>query len=215
MTHFRRRLTNMYINEAIRKNMEHGTSNVITINTDRSCINCGKTGSVGKNSFCLACVADSVKFKIPKEHDFDAENTDFMAAPEIADIGRKLIKTYDEEFHQINFADIGYFWKKKGGKNKLGQCQKPTGLLKHFSEMDFIVWLAADHCQFNNYYQITALVFHELKHAGYNPENGEYEIKTHDFEGFNSEVEIFGAWKRDIVAMQKAFADAVQPKLFD
>ena len=167
----------------------------------------------------MICTSNSVRFQAPKEEEFEQQETDFIIAPEVAGIGRKLIRTYDEEFHRIAFAEIGYFWKKKGGKTagkrKLGQCQKPTGLLRHFSEMDFIVWIAADHCRFINYYQITALVFHELKHAGYNPENDEYEIKTHDFEGFNSEIEIFGAWKSDIAAMQKAFAGAEQPKLFE
>lgn len=198
---------------------EEKTRLAINIDAATSCVLCRSSGRIEKGFFCLKCTSGSVGFKVPKEHEFEQEESEFIVSPEIAVIGRTLIKNYDEDFHQINFAEIGYFWKKKGGKtggkNKSGQCQKPTGLLKHFSEMDFIVWLAADHCQFNNYYQITALVFHELKHAGYNPENGEYEIKTHDFEGFNREVEIFGAWKRDTAAIQKAFADAVQPKLFE
>jgi hypothetical protein len=53
--------------------------------------------------------------------------------------------------------------------------------------------------------QIKALVFHELKHAGYDIEKGEYATVSHDFEGFAREVEMFGDWRSDIVRMRRAF----------
>lgn len=189
-------------------------------NGERNCASCGVSGISEISGFCPACAAVGIKFEIPKEHEF--EEHEYLIAPELAAIASRLIKTYDD-FSPVAFADFTYLftylWKltggKTGGKNKLGACQKPSGLLKHYAETDFIIWLAADHCFRYNEYQITALIFHELKHAGYNPENGKYEIITHDFEGFNREVEIFGAWKSDVYALGNAFKTASQPNLFE
>jgi hypothetical protein len=150
-------------------------------------------------------------------YDDNGHQSDFLIAPDIADIGRKLIKAYPDDFGDIKSAEIDYFWKRKGGthggRDVLGKLQKPTGILEFYSKRNFIMFLGADNCMLLNHFQITALVFHELKHAGWDPEKG-YEVLSHDFEGFEREVEIFGHWKNDIKRMARAFKAVDQPGLF-
>jgi hypothetical protein len=152
---------------------------------------------------------DSFRFRVPRESDFEEQEADFLPAPELREIGQKLIAEYEGDFPFLHTATITYLWKKKGGKSggkdTLGKCQRPSGLLKHFSEVDFVVWLGADNCAHFSRKQIKALVFHELKHAGYDIEKGEYATVSHDFEGFAREVEVFGDWRSDIVRMRRAF----------
>jgi hypothetical protein len=192
--------------------------NTISVNLDARCILCGDEGAA-QNHFCLRCTADSALLKVPLPHEFrtdEGRDIDFLLSPELALIGRKLIDRYDEDFEHIAQLEIDYFWKKtgggSGGKNKLGECKKVSGTEKYYSQKDFLIWVAADNCFSFNYYQFTALVFHELLHAHAVP--GKTEIRGHDFEGFGREVQIFGIWKTDIQMMDVAFRTAFQPGLF-
>ncbi len=200
------------------KNGDGNRRNVIEINTDKKCARCGGNGATSATGVCLDCVSRNLRFDVPRQNEFLNEGADFLEAAPVAVIGRKLIKKYDEDFGDIRNAEIIYLWKKKGGsgggKNVLGKCQKPSGLLSHFTEADYIIWLAADNCLGLTEFQITALVFHELKHAFYNKQENKYETRSHDFEGFGKEVEIFGNWKSDITAMGASFKRAEQLKLF-
>ena len=196
------------------------TNNVISINTDNFCALCGESGAMD-NRLCLSCSVIKNEFKVPRPADFFDDlgrEIDYILAPELARIGRNLIANYQEDFGIIADADIDYFWKRQGGasggKNTLGKCKKVSGELKYYSNMDFLVWLAADHCFSLKVFELTALVFHELKHAYRNQANGKYEIKAHDLEVFNREIEIFGAWKVDIAETKLSFDNAVQAKLF-
>ena len=110
---------------------------------------------------------------------------------------------------------IDYFWKRKGGqragKGVFGKTQKPSGLLKHYSNSDFIIWLAADHCRNAGYNrkQIEALVFHELQHVGTDEDEDSGAtspvLVAHDFEGFVSEIREYGMWDADAQAIGRAF----------
>ncbi len=192
--------------------------NEIKIDLERRCILCGDEGATG-NHFCLRCSADSLNLKVPLPHEFrndDGFDIDFLLSAELAQIGRRLIRHYEEDFHHLAELEIDYFWKKTGGgaggKNTLGKCKKVSGTEKYYSQKDFLIWVAADNCYQFNYYQFTALIFHELCHA--HSVAGKTEIRNHDFEGFGREVLLFGSWKSDIVMMDVAFKLAFQPKLF-
>lgn len=194
----------------------------VTSSSDRAvCILCGASGTT-QNHFCLECSTHSLNLEKPKPEDFfDDKNRelDYLIAPELARMGRLLIAHYEDDFACLEETEIDYFWKRKGGKSGgndvLGKCVKVTGPLKFYSQKDFLIWLAADNCYHANYFQLTATVFHELKHAGKSIAEDKTELIGHDFEGFNREIEVFGSWRNNAFAMQKAFEKAFQPKLFE
>jgi len=156
-------------------------------------------------------------FRDPEDQDAEL---DFLPAPDLERIGSDLIGAYDELEHLARYR-IVYLWKAKGGKSqgkeKLGFCQKASGLAGYLSEATWIVWLAADNV---NAYQMTrrqveALTYHELSHAGEElTDEGETKamVNAHDWEGFNHEIERYGLWQDDLKLAEKAFR---QLPLFD
>jgi len=135
-------------------------------------------------------------------------------AHSLEEIGQTLIAR-EPDFSHLEQARIVYLWKRKGGNAKghakLGQCQKPSGLLLHFADCDFVVWLAADHLRERQYTakQIEAVVFHELNHAGYEEDEetgaGKYVIVGHDAEVFYSEITRYGTYKEDLQLLAGVF----------
>ncbi len=200
------------------ENQKDGILDFVSKAVEKNCFLCHRAGANTKG-FCRSCINSTAEFSIPREGQFESEQTDILQAPELKEIGEKLIAYFSKDFDSLNIAEIVYLWKKKGGnsggKERLGYCKKPSGELKFFAEADFLVVLGADNCEGLNRYQITARLFHELKHAGYNSEKGTFEIINHDWEGFGREVEIFGDWESDIGKMRRAFARSEQPNLFE
>jgi hypothetical protein len=112
------------------------------------------------------------------------------------------------KFKHLADATVHFLWKAKGGKSGgklvLGKCKKPSGELKFYSDADFVILFSADHChklRLKNY-QILALLYHELCHTA-KDENGNFTTVGHEFEGFNDELRLFGAWKPDAVEIVK------------
>jgi ssDNA-binding Zn-finger/Zn-ribbon topoisomerase 1 len=103
------------------------------------------------------------------------------------------------EFSYLADARIHFLWKAKGGKSGgrevWGKCKKPGGELAYYSDADYIILFSADHCFKNGLknWQILALLYHELKHTAVD-ENGNFTTVGHEFEGFNDELKLFGAW---------------------
>lgn len=146
-------------------------------------------------------------FAIPVAHEFGDE--DWLFAERIAPIAEELIANYPC-FQGLERLSIVYLWKRKGPEKPrrlLGKCQRPTGLLHYFCKADFVIWLAANNCQGLTAWQIEALVFHELKHAGLDDDGP--VLVPHDWEGFAEEIERYGLWKRDIEPIAKASAKAL------
>jgi hypothetical protein len=148
------------------------------------------------------------KFGVPDEKAFDLGG-EFLDAQGCDKIAEALIK--DRKcFESLREATIIYLWKKKGSekpKMVLGKCQRPSGLLGHFSGADFIIWFAANNCRGITRWQMEALIFHELKHA--RKEDGEAVTVPHDWEGFAEEIERYGLWKRDIQPIAAAISGAL------
>ncbi|HLJ26575.1 MAG TPA: putative metallopeptidase [Candidatus Angelobacter sp.] len=152
------------------------------------------------------------KFPVPSKHDFEVQG-DWIQASGCEKIAKALIESRASLAPLVD-ANIAYLWKASGGSRKgkviLGTCQRPSGLLRYFSAMDFVIWFGADNCRDSalDYWQMEALVFHELKHAGM-----EDEVPVslpHDFEGFAEEIRLYGLWKRDIVGIAKAVTESLK-----
>lgn len=144
------------------------------------------------------------QFPVPPDKSFEEIGDEFIPADNIGEIGQALIDKH-LCFESIREAKIIYLWKRKGSetpKMLLGKCQRPSGLLKHFSSADFIVFLCANNCRGLTRWQIEALTFHELKHAKIDDEKP--VTVPHDWEGFAEEIQRYGLWKRDIEPIAQA-----------
>jgi hypothetical protein len=132
---------------------------------------------------------------------------EYLNAPQLLIIGNRL-RTECSEFRHLEHARIEFLWKKAGGKSKgkarFGQCNKPSGMLAHYCPSEFIIWIAADHVReavFTNL-QLEALVYHEMKHCGFefDDKTGEqtWVLWPHDNELFLGELTRYGAWQPDL-----------------
>lgn len=147
---------------------------------------------------------------IPSEDAFgtDEDAIDYLPAPEIKRIADDLIERH-QRFAHLADVEIVYLWKAKGGKSgggdRLGYCAKQSGLVRHFSEAEWVVWLAADNCRLYvlSNRQIEALVYHELSHAGEN-KDGQPVVIGHDWEGFAHEIEAYGLWHPSLPSIGRA-----------
>jgi hypothetical protein len=142
---------------------------------------------------------------------------DFLEAPDIEQVAEML-----RERHNLpTEPTFAYRWKRKGGtssdKGVLGKCLKLSGPAKHFAGVDFLIWLAADHCRDRklDQGQYVNRVYHELLHAGveYDDETGNAKIvvRGHDFEEFADVLRDYGPWNDD---QADFLANAVQAPLW-
>lgn len=143
-------------------------------------------------------VTNAQRYEVPSEAELDGE---FTAAPDIERIAGELIARHRLTV-QAN-ATILYLWRDKGGRTQgkatYGKCSKASGLVRHFSEADAVIWLAADHLREAGATatEVEAVVFHELCHLAENAE-GELIVVGHDFQGFESELRHYGTTARDL-----------------
>jgi hypothetical protein len=170
-------------------------------------------------------ITAATRYPVPDESQFEDTATgkliDFLPAePAFDQIIAAMTEQYPELDHLKKFR-LGAVWKKVGGMSdgrpRYAKLVKVTGLLKHFCPFDFVVQISADNCSLARltYFQIEALIYHELKHSDikFDSETGETKSATigHDFEGFVDEAKRYGAWHPAAQRMKEAF----QPTLFD
>ena len=142
---------------------------------------------------------------------------DFLPAPDLERIADHLIDECKELEHLVDLRDEGklaYLWKQKGGsaggKAKLGTCTKASGLVGHYSQAIWVIWLAADWCNIFplTRRQVEAALYHELLHAGQKEDDNGIaipKVEPHDCEMFGAEVRRYGLWKEDLKLIARAF----------
>lgn len=137
-----------------------------------------------------------------------APHDDWREAPDVERIANLLIDKH-RRFRHLRRRAVAYRWKYEGGatggKATLGKCVKLSGVTKLYTDDVFLIWLAADHAHFFNLtaYQMEALIFHELCHAT-ETDKGQPAIAPHDATVFVAEIEEYGLWMKDLVALGKA-----------
>lgn len=145
---------------------------------------------------------------------------DFLPAPELYAVCVELINRFESQLSHLSNIALEVLWKKEGGKSKgrevWGRTQQASGLVAYYSEQAFIIWIAADHtaAQFFTDAMFQALLFHEMSHISWDPEEGKCSLRGHDFEGFVSELAAFGAWDLNLktMASQAQQLDLFGPK---
>lgn len=150
--------------------------------------------------------------RVPAASEF-GEDDDYFVSSALANRAKILTDRHPDLFDHLDRLSVTYLWRKEGGKSKglavFGKCTKPSGLLKLFSESNFVIWLAADHCR-DSYYgdaEIEQTLFHEMLHTGVSEpdENtgrgGGPQMQPHQLEIFHAEIETYGL---DAVILREA-----------
>jgi hypothetical protein len=139
------------------------------------------------------------------------EEVDFLPAPDLTQMADDLIEKH-ARLSVLTQITIHYLWKRQGGnvkgKTRFGQCQKPSGLLAHYSKADFVIWLAADNCRQSQFTreQVEPLLLHEMLHISQTlTDDGEvrWVIVGHDIEEFAYVVQTHGLWSWDLQRFQQ------------
>lgn len=157
---------------------------------------------------------EALLVRVPAAENFEMMGAEFVRDERLDDLAHALIAKWPE-LRWLDRWRVKVLWKRKGGKSAgdptLGRMTLASGLLKYFSDTDFIVWLGADHCRDREFqpYQIEALLFHELLHCAVKPGEDEEDdkptAKGHDAELFVGEIERYGAWMDNLKVVELAF----------
>lgn len=125
----------------------------------------------------------------------------FMEAPDLDEIAQRLMREFPTELRMAQPFDVKFLWRAKGSKVK-GQpvwatTQLTGGLNAYFAGTDFIILVAADSVGSHSFTfdQVRALVFHELKHIGVDPDSYRPKTVGHDVEMFYDELRHFPRWR--------------------
>ena len=123
---------------------------------------------------------------------------DFLPAPQLAEIGRRLIRERDK-FIALRSCTITWLWRREGGKSQgkatLAKATPAPKLWRHQVTIDATIWLAADHGRAHRltYRQVEACLYHELLHLT-PKEDGSLGTIGHEIEAFATELECYGFW---------------------
>lgn len=150
---------------------------------------------------------DEAPYLVPGDDAFDGK--EFMEAEDLDALGMAL-RQHPEMVHLLDVR-ITCLWKAKGGVSKgkqtLGKVQAVTGLLGHFTEVDFVVWLAADHLRERGAKKRTveACLHEELCRLQLDDDGQKVVILAPDFSGFAANLSRYGMWRKDLEQAAEAF----------
>lgn len=188
----------------ITREREDGTRQTVTLDAES-----GKR--IDEKIAELKATHEDGRFPIPEESLFESG---FLVAPELERVAERLIAAHPNTFNHLPSLDVAYLWRKAGGssngKATLGKCQRPSGLLAHFSQVHYVIWLAADHIRDGEFTedQVEACLFHEMLHTGLHEETMEPVMVPHDVETFAAEIRTYGLWTESLRYVGKAFKQA-------
>lgn len=148
------------------------------------------------------------------------EPIDFLAAEPLQKMAHRLINECPEFSHLAN-CSIAYLWKRKGGKSGgraiLGKATIASGLLAHLTELNAVIWLAADHIRtaHRTGMQMEAALYHYLSEIDQDVDddgNATWTRRSPDVQVYIAEVKKYGLWRADLEHLGKAMA---QLRLFE
>lgn len=172
----------------------------------------------------MAVTAERTSFRVPSETAFDG--ADFLEDDELQALLLDVVEAYDRLSSVIaeHEIDVVAVWKRRGGTSGgvsvFGSCVKTGGLLRHFAERPFVIWLAADHIEAAQWSveQVRRELYHRARFIGWQApndadEDGEgHAIKVRpELQVFVDEVSDTGAWES---FRRRVGAEFRQPTLF-
>jgi hypothetical protein len=152
----------------------------------------------------------ATRLHIPSDAEFE-DDQEFKADHALAALASELEARHPGKFGFLRNVEVAYLWKRNGGraqgKARVGQCSKTSGLAKHYSGAEFVVWLAADATRDLNFgpRELEAALFHEMSHIDYDDEADRPVVRGHDVEMFVEELTEYGTWRADLRRARHAF----------
>ena len=86
--------------------------------------------------------------------------------------------------------------KKQNGKAVFADTEKVKDKFKQFMPYDFVITFYTPYTDALDEEHLSRLMFHELNHIGYDPENNLFSIIPHDLEDFR---DVIGRWGIDCI----------------
>jgi hypothetical protein len=154
--------------------------------------------------------AQATRLHTPADGAFE-DDEEFKADHALAAAAVELIERHPGKFGFLRNIEVKFLWKRNGGRSqgraRVGQCARTSGLAKHYSGAEFVVWLAADTTRDLNFgpRELEAALFHELSHIDYDDEADKPVVRAHDVEMFLDELAEYGTWRADLRRAKDAF----------
>lgn len=135
---------------------------------------------------------------VPDAAAFDGKA--LMEAHHLKAIGDGLIAAHDT-LRFLARHQIRYLWRAEGrrrdGELELGDVAIAREHLRFYTGAEAVIEMAADGCRDQTCLYLEAALCHVLMHLT-EKDNGDLKRQDHDFSGFYSEAQIYGAWRRDL-----------------
>jgi hypothetical protein len=150
------------------------------------------------------------RLRIPADAEYE-DDEEFKADDALAATATELIERHPGKFGFLRNIGVKFLWKRNGGRSqgraRVGQCARTSGLAKHYSGAEFVVWLAADTTRDLGFgpRELEAALFHELSHIDYDDEADKPVVRAHDVEMFLDELAEYGTWRADLRRAHHAF----------
>lgn len=169
---------------------------------------------------CTNGVSPDTPVRAPSEMQFSDASADYLAAPELREIGMALIHDDGKGLSHLleSEVQIRWLWRRKAAKAAqkvvLAKCQKVSGLSGYFADADFVIEVAADVVREHRltHWQLEACLFHEMQHieTEQDEKTGLWTFKprAHDLEMFDIELLHYGPWTQDLVRARDTFQQA-------
>ena len=114
---------------------------------------------------------------------------------ELEALGKKVIEN-NPVFDALKYCRIGYLYadKEKTSKNKTvyADTEKLSDKMKALAPYDFVITFYEPSCKDLPPEKMEILMYHELRHIGYDAVEGTCTIIPHDLEDFKDIVEKYG-----------------------
>ena len=113
----------------------------------------------------------------------------------LAALGKKVIENHPE-FDALRYCRIGYLYadKEKKSKNKTvyADTEKLSDKMKALAPYDFVITFYEPSCRSLTPDRMEILMYHELRHVGYDATEETCSIIPHDLEDFKDIVDKYG-----------------------
>lgn len=116
----------------------------------------------------------------------------YERSEEMEQLAREVIAS-DDRLAELGLCNIGFLYAdfvktSTGGRIVNGDCERVTPKWRAMSGYDFVITFYKTSTLMNEH-QKRLLMFHELRHAGFNPGSGDRWIIPHDVEDFKDIIE--------------------------
>lgn len=142
----------------------------------------------------------------------------FLRSPELARLAKEVLQEHKGKFGHLATKTIDFLWRAEGGmegsRPRYGKVRLPSQELAHYAGKDVVVWIAADHCADADFdvETLRKLLLHLFCGVGVSEKTGALKLKAPEFRGYYYELEVYGAWTREL---KLAAAKLRQMSLFE